>query len=128
MRATGLISGLSIDVRVVEAGENSGTRVTVRSSLEQDRDLYAVPGELPTKDSWTSNTLIKKDAKLVASWKDVRENLPSQFRLHVQHKAGTESKPEVTASVLSDPVLLPEEAIVLQASRADESLQSDEIL
>ncbi len=127
-RRNRIISGLSIGVLVVEASENSGTRVTARCAAEQDRDLYAVPGNVTAKNSWTPNTLIKQGAKLVASWEDVWEDLPSQVRLQLEHEAGTESKPEVTASLLPDPVLRPEEAIVLRALRADESLQIDEIL
>jgi len=127
-RRNRIISGLSIGVLVVEASENSGTRVTARCAAEQDRDLYAVPGNVTAKGSWTPNTLIKQGAKLVASWEDVWEDLPSQVRLQLEQEAGTESKPEATASLLPDPVLRPEEAMVLRFLRADESLQIDEIL
>ncbi len=127
-RRNRIISGLSIGVLVVEASENSGTRVTARCAAEQDRDLYAVPGNVTGKNSWTPNTLIKQGAKLVASWEDVWEDLPSQVRLQLEREAGAESKPEVTASLLADPVLRGEEAIVLHALRADESLQIDELL
>jgi DNA processing protein len=127
-RRNRIISGLSIGVLVVEASENSGTRVTARCAAEQDRDLYAVPGNVTAKNSWTPNTLIKQGAKLVASWEDVWEDLPSQVRLQLEQEAGAESKSEITASLLPDPVMRPEEAIVLQALRADESLQIDEIL
>ena len=113
---------------VVEASENSGTRVTARCAAEQNRDLYAVPGNVTNKNSWTPNTLIKQGATLVATWEDVWEDLPSQVRLELETAAGDESKPEEAASLLPDPVLRPQEVMVLEVLRADESLQIDEIL
>ncbi len=127
-RRNRILSGLSIGVLVVEAAENSGTRVTARCATEQDRDIYAVPGNVTNKNSWTPNTLIKQGAKLVATWEDVWEDLPSQVRLELEAAAGIESKVEHTASLLPDPVLRTEEAIVLRVLRSDESLQIDEIL
>jgi DNA processing protein len=79
-----ILSGISIGVLVVEAGENSGTRVTARCALEQDRDVYAVPGNVTTKNAWGPNTLIKQGAKLVATWEDVWEELPTQVRLQLE--------------------------------------------
>src|ERR1700691_2783476 len=83
-----ILSGMSIGVLVVEAGENSGTRVTARCALEQDRDVYAVPGNVTTKNAWGPNTLIKQGAKLVATWEDVWQELPTQVRLQLEQEAG----------------------------------------
>jgi DNA processing protein len=127
-RRNRIISGMSIGVLVVEASENSGTRVTARCAAEQNRDLYAVPGNVTSKGSWTPNTLIKQGAKLVATWEDVWEDLPSQVRLQLEAEASSESKLGPVASLLPEPTSRPEEAIVLEALHADHSLQIDEIL
>ena len=123
-----ILSGLSIAVLVVEAAENSGTRVTARCAAEQNRDLFAVPGNVTSKNSWTPNTLIKQGAKLVATWEDVWEDLPSQVRVQLESEACLASRHEASASLLPDPVLRPEEVMVLEVLRSDESLQIDEIL
>lgn len=128
-RRNRILSGLSVAVLlVVEAGENSGTRVTARCAADQNRDLFAVPGNVTSKGSWTPNTLIKQGAKLTATWEDVWEDLPSQVRIELESEAPAESKSQTAASLLPDPVLRPQEGMVLEVLRTDESLQIDEIL
>ena len=127
-RRNRILSGLSIGVLVVEAAENSGTRVTARCAADQNRDLFAVPGNVTSKHSWTPNTLIKQGAKLTATWEDVWEDLPSDVRIELEAQAEAASKPEAQASLLADPALRPEEAMVLEVLRSDASLQIDEIL
>src|ERR1700759_692442 len=97
-----IISGMSIGVLVVEAGEHSGTRVTARCALEQNRDVYAVPGNVTTKNAWGPNTLIKQGAKLTATWEDVWEDLPSQIRLQIEEREGLASKGPSAASLFTE--------------------------
>lgn len=123
-----IISGISIGVLVVEAGENSGTRVTARCALEQNRDVYAVPGNVTTKNAWGPNTLIKQGAKLVATWEDVWQELPTQVRLQLEGELGFASQPEQAASIVEELPLQEPEKIVLNALRQDEAVQLDELM
>jgi DNA processing protein len=123
-----ILSGLSLGVLVVEGAENSGTRVTARCAEEQNREIYAVPGNVTNKNSWIPNTLIKQGAKLVATWEDVWEDLPTHVKRELGTEAEVESKPDEPASLMPDPALRPQEAMVLDVLRADESLQIDEVL
>ncbi len=127
-RRNRILSGLSLGVVVVEASENSGTRVTARCAADQGRDVFAVPGNVTSKNSWTPNTLIKQGAQLTATWEDVWEGLPSGVRLEVEKSWGDESKPPGQASLLPDPPLSGREAIVFEVLRQDAALQMDEIL
>lgn len=123
-----IISGMSVGVLVVEAGEHSGTRVTARCALEQNRDVFAVPGNVTTKNAWGPNTLIKQGAKLTATWEDVWDDLPSHIRAELESGWELASKGQPAASLFEEAPLPPAETRVMSALRHDEALQLDEIM
>ena len=90
-RRNRLISGMTLGTVVVEAAEGSGTRWTVYQALEQNREVFCVPGDIFSPASRFTNRMIKEGAKLVADYTDVLEelNLPYPSVSGVGNGAGT---------------------------------------
>jgi len=74
-RRNRIMSGISLGVLAVEAGETSGAMITAHMAAEQNREVFAIPGSILSPASRGTNHLIQEGAKLVRDYTDILEEL-----------------------------------------------------
>ena len=105
-RRNRILSGLALGVLVVEADVKSGAMITAHQALDQNREVFAVPGSVFSPQSRGTNSLIQQGAKLVLSVEDVLQELnlmmaPQQIEMQEQVPA-TDTEAEVLRHITKE--------------------------
>jgi DNA processing protein len=120
-----VVAGISLGIVVVQGAQYSGSLITARLGMEFGREVYGVPGNITTDVSFAPNQLIKQGAKLVTSWEDVIEELPTEIRAELFPVEETTGEERASLFIAA---LSPLEKKVFGLLGVDESIHVDELV
>jgi DNA processing protein len=116
---------MSLGIVVVQGAQYSGSLITARLGMEFGREVYGVPGNVTVDVSFAPNQMIKQGAKLVTSWEDVIEELPTEIRAELFPVEATTTAERAS---LLEKSLSPVEARLFSLLGTDETIHVDELV
>jgi DNA processing protein len=120
-----VVAGMSLGVVVVQGAQYSGSLITARLGMEFGREVYGIPGNVTVDVSFAPNQMIKQGAKLVTSWEDVVEELPTEIRAEL---FPVEATSRAERASLLERALSPVEAKIFALLGTDETVHVDELV
>lgn len=123
-----IISGLSLGVLIAEAPAGSGALLTADSAMEQGREVFAIPGNITSRNSQGTNRLIQQGAKMVLEPSDVLDELRISYTLMETGQATELIMPSNATEIAllriiaNEPVHIDE--IAIQASRSIQDISA----
>jgi len=120
-----ILAGMALGVVVVEGAQYSGSLITARLAMEFGREVFGVPGNATQPSSFGPNQLIKQGAKLVTSWEDVVEELPTPVRAELTPVEA--ASPDERAALVQES-LGPTERPLYELLSVDEARHVDDLV
>ena len=120
-----IVSGLSIGVLIIEAAIRSGTMITARLAVEQNRELMVLPGSALSSQYEGSHSLLRDGAALVANSKDILFAIKNQLSLYdlKNDNENVKEREEIEGRVLSS-----DESLDVTRDKVGQGIESDSLL